>query len=220
MVKRGFRVAAWILLALAVLAIAVIVLVGALRAHGTEEFNRWVGLATVAAVPLAAGGLILMFWDKITASAARLTRSDDSGEMQARQWPDRGDGLGLAEPIHGRAESSGQAVGTNLGTVVQTGTVNLGSVAPDTETEKSSGALRPGDSGWSGDTLPLRNPTFTGRTEMLEDLAERLAAGPVAVVACAGWEVWASRSWRWSMHTGCASPGGISWRGGCGRIRR
>ena len=54
-VRRGVRVAAWMLLALAVLAVAVIVPVGALRAHDTEEFNRWVGLATVAAVPLAAG---------------------------------------------------------------------------------------------------------------------------------------------------------------------
>ena len=79
--RRGFRAVAWILLAMAVLAVAVIVPVGALCAHDTEEFNRWVGLATVAAVPLTAGGLILMFWDKITASLARLTRSDSVGTV-------------------------------------------------------------------------------------------------------------------------------------------
>jgi len=123
--RRGVRAATWILLALAVLAVAVIVPVGALRAHSTEEFNRWVGLATVAAVPLAAGAFILMFWNKITASVTRLMRSDN-------------------------------------------------------------GAPEPGSPGQPGDTLPLRNRTFTGRTEVLEVLGKRLAAGPVAVVALRG----------------------------------
>ena len=40
--------------------------------------------------------------------------------------------------------------------------------------------------GRSGDTLPLRNRTFTGRTQVLEAVGERLAAGPVAVVALRG----------------------------------
>lgn len=123
--RRGVRAAAWILLALAVLAVAVIVPVGALRARSTEEFDRWVGLATVAAVPLAAGAFILMFWNKITSSVTRLTGSD-------------------------------------------------------------SGASEPGSPGQSGDTLPLRNWTFTGRTAVLEALGERLAVGPVAVVALRG----------------------------------
>ena len=81
--RRGVRAAAWILLALAVLAVAVIVPVGALRAHGTEEFNRWVGLATVAAVPLAAGAFILMFWSKITVSVL----SDKLGKYQVDSLP-------------------------------------------------------------------------------------------------------------------------------------
>jgi hypothetical protein len=110
-VRRRVRAAAWMLLALAVLAVAVIVPVGALRAHSTEEFNRWVGLATVAAVPLAAGAFILMFWNKITASVTRLTRRDN-------------------------------------------------------------GVLKPGSPGRSGDTLPLRNPTFNGRIELLETLGK------------------------------------------------
>ena len=128
--RRWFRTAAWGLLALAVLAVAVIVSVGALRAHGTAEFNRWVGLATVAAVPLAAGALLLMLLDKILARAGWLT----SGAH--------------AEEVSGARESGGPVR--------------------------------------SGDTLPFRNPKFTGRTEALEALGMRLAAGPVAVVAVRG----------------------------------
>jgi hypothetical protein len=45
-VRWAFRAAAWMLLTLAVLAVAVIVPAGALRAHGTAEFNRWASLAT------------------------------------------------------------------------------------------------------------------------------------------------------------------------------
>ncbi|MGH3405089.1 MAG: FxSxx-COOH system tetratricopeptide repeat protein [Streptosporangiaceae bacterium] len=44
----------------------------------------------------------------------------------------------------------------------------------------------PEPSGQSGDTLPLRNPTFTGRAAKLDDLERLLAAGPVAVVAVRG----------------------------------
>jgi Tfp pilus assembly protein PilF len=38
----------------------------------------------------------------------------------------------------------------------------------------------------SGDTLPVRNPTFTGRIEALDELEARLTSGPVAVVALRG----------------------------------
>ena len=87
---------AWFLLVLAVVAVAVTVSVGALWAHGTEEFNRWVGLATVAAVPLTAGGLILMFWDKITASLTLVDRSDHT---QAMQRPEHIEGLAPGDLI-------------------------------------------------------------------------------------------------------------------------
>ena len=40
--------------------------------------------------------------------------------------------------------------------------------------------------GGRGDTLPARNLVFTGRTQKLADLAGKLAAGPVAVVAVRG----------------------------------
>lgn len=129
--RTGFRAVGWILLALAVLAVAVTVSVGALRAHGATEFNRWVGWATVAAVPLAAAGVLLLLWDKITGSLARSKMSPDNGQEVS-------------------------------------------------DSPKPNGPDR------SGDTLPLGNPTFTGRTEALEALGRRLAAGPVSVVALRG----------------------------------
>ncbi len=55
-----------------------------------------------------------------------------------------------------------------------------------TRAAKPSGVPESGVAGHSGDTLPLRNPMFTGRTEVLEILEQRLAAGPVAVVALRG----------------------------------
>jgi hypothetical protein len=133
-VRRGFRVAAWTLLLLAVLAVAVIVSIGALQAHGTRDFNHWVGLATVAAVPLAACGIMLMVWGKINASGARLTTGDNGQDLPERQRLDRDQ---PRTPADLRASHDG----------------------PD---------LRGPDR--SGDTLPARNPTFTGRAEKLEEL--------------------------------------------------
>jgi hypothetical protein len=82
---RRFRVAGWVLLGLAVLAVAVIVLVGALRAHGVEDFNRWVGWATVAAVPVAAVGVVLVLWDKIAKGTVRpdISAADAENELAA-----------------------------------------------------------------------------------------------------------------------------------------
>ena len=65
--QRKFRAAGWVLLRPAVTLVSVIrVTIGATRAHGAAEFNRWVGRATVAAVPVAAMGLVLVLWTKIT----------------------------------------------------------------------------------------------------------------------------------------------------------
>ena len=67
---RKARAAGWGLLALAVVVVAVVVTVGALRAHGDAAFNRWVGWATVAAVPVAAAGVVLVLWEKIAPGTA------------------------------------------------------------------------------------------------------------------------------------------------------
>jgi hypothetical protein len=70
MLRRRLRAAGWGLLVLAVVVVAVVVTAGALRAHGDAAFNRWVGWATVAAVPLGAIGIVLVLWEKIAPSTA------------------------------------------------------------------------------------------------------------------------------------------------------
>ena len=64
---RKTHAAGWGLLAMAVVVAAVVVTVGALRAHGDAAFNHWVGWATVAALPVAAVGVVLVLWEKIAA---------------------------------------------------------------------------------------------------------------------------------------------------------
>ena len=58
--------------------------------------------------------------------------------------------------------------GMNLATLIRATTVNVGSVVSGVLTRKPYDGPRPGDLGLPGDTLPPRNPTFTGRTEVLE----------------------------------------------------
>ena len=67
MVYLRSRVAGWVFLGLTVVVITIVVSIGALRAHGAAEFNRWVGWATVLGLPLAAVGVVLTLRDRITA---------------------------------------------------------------------------------------------------------------------------------------------------------
>jgi len=62
------------------------------------------------------------------------------------------------------------------------GVADLGKSSP------ASVVQRPGveEGGRAGDTLPPRNPVFTGREDMLAEVGRRLADGPVAVVAVRG----------------------------------
>lgn len=75
------RVTGWALLGVAIAVVAIVVTAGALRAHGTDAFNRWTGWATIAALPILASSVILLLWDKITgessAEAIDATRAAD-----------------------------------------------------------------------------------------------------------------------------------------------
>jgi Tfp pilus assembly protein PilF len=97
LVQRGLRVAVWALFLLATLALAVIVPVEALRAHGTEGFDRWVGWAAIAVVPLTAGVLVLTFSDKIIASLTH--QRDDQDQRRSQSEPEESaEALGARGP--------------------------------------------------------------------------------------------------------------------------
>ena len=83
--QRRVRAAGWGLLALTVVVVAVVVTAGALQAHGDAAFNQWVGWATVAAVPLAAIGVVLVLWEKIAPGTAsdEINLSEAEGELAA-----------------------------------------------------------------------------------------------------------------------------------------
>jgi hypothetical protein len=62
--RKAIRVG-WGLVALGMVMLAVVVTVGAFRAHNDEAFNRWVGWATIWALVVGAIGVLLVVWDKI-----------------------------------------------------------------------------------------------------------------------------------------------------------
>jgi Tfp pilus assembly protein PilF len=103
------------------------------------------------------------------------------GVLQARSSADGEKPGGPPQVTRVRASGSGLAVGTNTGTVIRARTVHIGSTLASGWAGK---AAAPGLGG--GGTLPARNPVFTGRAQALADLAEKLAAGPVAVIAVRG----------------------------------
>jgi hypothetical protein len=67
--QRRIRVGGWRLLALATVLVAVIVVVGALMSRDTSEFNKWVGLATVAALPVAVLGVLATWVSSLPAAS-------------------------------------------------------------------------------------------------------------------------------------------------------
>ena len=109
--------------------------------------------------------------------------------IQQIQRPTLGDRGQENQAVSVTDSPSGQAVGRVEGISIGPGAsltnpvFNLGS---DTgRTGPSSTPVLEGPSP-AGDTLPLRNPTFTGRAEELETLERRLTNGPLAVVAVRG----------------------------------
>ena len=80
--------------------------------------------------------------------------------------------------------------GSNTGTMISAKKVIIraAETAAPGKSSPASIVRRPGtdDGEPGGDTLPPRNPVFTGRDEMLGEVGRRLADGPVAVVAVRG----------------------------------
>jgi hypothetical protein len=101
------------------------------------------------------------------------------------------DGVGQSGPVVRVRKARGSPVaGSNTGTMISAKKVVIGAVgmpgpgmSPPTPLVEQPGA---GDGAPGGDTLPPRNPVFTGRDEMLSEVGRRLADGPVAVVAVRG----------------------------------
>jgi hypothetical protein len=64
-VRQRLRTAGWGLVATGVIAVSIIITIGAVSAHGDVAFNQWVGWATVAILPLEAIGILLVVLDRI-----------------------------------------------------------------------------------------------------------------------------------------------------------
>ena len=75
--RRRFAIG-WGLVAVGVIVVSVLVTSGAIRAHGQTAFNRWVGWATIVAVPFAAIGIVLVIFEKIARSREATERRADA----------------------------------------------------------------------------------------------------------------------------------------------
>jgi hypothetical protein len=160
----------------------------------------WAGLAVVLAgvlslvVALAVNavpkswGWAHDWWLLIGISAGVLVVAVLVAVAQARSATD---GEGQAGPVVRVRKPRGSPVaGSNTGTMINAKKVIIGAVgtAGPVVRPPASPVGRPGagDGEPGGDTLPPRNPVFTGRNEMLAEVGRLLAGGPVAVVAVRG----------------------------------
>ena len=97
--ERNAIRAGWGLVAIGVVMLAVVVTVGALRAHSDDAFNRWVGWATIWALVVAALGVLLVVWDKVF--------PDDADEADIAEIEGRLDKIVLAEAVDLRSRLIG-----------------------------------------------------------------------------------------------------------------
>ena len=147
-----------------------------------------VGLA-VNAVPKR-WGWAHNWWLLIGISAGLLVAAALVAAGQARSSPGDKENAGPVVRV-GKVRWSPVA-GSNTGTMISAKKVIIGGPqAADSGKSTSapaSAGQRPGagDGGRAGDTLPPRNPVFTGREDMLAEVGRRLEGGPVAVVAVRG----------------------------------
>jgi hypothetical protein len=112
------------------------VTLGAFRAHNDAEFNRWVGWATVVAVPFAALGILLVLLDKLTkpepTAEARMGQIEEelAAVVLAQAQVERSRLIGASEPTDtaanvrfvrgtGRFREVGGASGGDLASVLE-----------------------------------------------------------------------------------------------------
>ncbi|HTS97656.1 MAG TPA: FxSxx-COOH system tetratricopeptide repeat protein [Streptosporangiaceae bacterium] len=92
--------------------------------------------------------------------------------------------------VKARSSTSANMINTVTGTLINGQTVIIGQVSPEHHlADKPHEAGSPGSDHVAErvrDTLPRRNPVFTGRVRMLDEIEASLQVGPVAVVAVRG----------------------------------
>ena len=150
-----------------------------------------VGLA-VNAVPKS-WGWAHNWWLLIGISAGLLVAAVLVALVQARSSPG---GEEKAGPVARVSKARWSPVaGSNTGMMISAKKVvnkkvfiGAGGAAYPGKNSSASVVQRPGagDGERAGDTLPPRNPVFTGRDDMLAEVGRRLNRGPVAVVAVRG----------------------------------
>jgi hypothetical protein len=195
--RRKARVAGWRFVALAVLAIAVIVIVGTFRAQGDSAFNRWVGWATVAALAVAAVGVLPAIRDMIAPDTVpdqlqtRQVEDELAAAVLAQAQVARSRLIGIGEPGDRPANVRFVKGGGRFREVAGPSEGNLATVLEYYQ------SLSPG-------RLVLLGEPGAGKTVLMIELLIQLleqrrhdAALPVAVLVSAaaydtslGWEQW------------------------------
>ena len=144
-----------------------------------------VGLA-VNAVPKSWGWAHNWWW-LIGISAGLLVAAVLVAVGQARSLP--GDQEKAGPVTRALKPRWSPVTGSNTGTIISAKQVFIGTAGtadPGTSSPASVVQRCAGEGERAGDTLPPRNPVFTGRDHMLAEVGRRLDGGPVAVRGLGG----------------------------------
>src|SRR6266566_1324601 len=132
------------------------------------------------------------WWLLIGISAGLLVAAVLVAVVQARLSPGGEEKAGpvvrLRKPRWSPVAASNTGTMISVKKVINKIIIGAAGVADLGKSSPASVVQRPGveEGGRAGDTLPPRNPVFTGREDMLAEVGRRLADGPVAVVAVRG----------------------------------
>lgn len=182
--RQQFRAIGWGLVAACAIVVSIIVSIGAIRAHGNIAFDRWVGWATIAALPLAAVGIVLVVLEKVDRDRDQVRVSHTT--HSPRVAPINGPNSGSTLKVPAAEEPMGfpTAVPENGLDPVQ----SPQNPPQDPDAEGISGSAgdgrRPqlGSARKAWGNVPARNLGFTGREPLLAALRVALMSGERAVV--------------------------------------